>query len=84
MSIATVADSPALSRQSRRGTSVLLAIAVIAAAFAVLDIAEVSHQLDEDRTGLAVLAATIAAMHGATAALAVWHVADATSTTRPA
>jgi heme/copper-type cytochrome/quinol oxidase subunit 3 len=31
MSVATVADSPALSRQSRRGTSVLLAIAAVIA-----------------------------------------------------
>lgn len=60
-----------LWRPDRR---VLVVIAVAAAAFAVLDIAEVSHQLDEDRTGLAMLAATIAALHAATAALAVWHL----------
>jgi hypothetical protein len=69
-----------LWRPDRR---VLVAIAVVAAAFAVLDIAEVSHQLDEDRTGLAVLAATIAAMHAATAALAVWHLTASSPTSRP-
>jgi hypothetical protein len=63
---------------------VLVAIAVVAAAFAVLDIAEVGHQLDEDKTGLAVLAATIAAMHAATAALAVWHLTARAPTSRPA
>ena len=36
--------------------------------FAVFDIAEISHQLDESRTGLAVLAAVIAAVHLAAAA----------------
>ena len=37
--------------------------------FAVFDIAEISHQLDESRTGLAVLAGVIAAVHlGAAAA----------------
>ena len=47
-------------------------------AFAVLDIAEVIHQLDEDRTGLALLAGVIATAHAAAAALAVQQ-----ATTRP-
>ena len=38
--------------------------------FAVFDIAEIRHQLDESRTGLAVLAAVIAAAHLAAAATA--------------
>jgi hypothetical protein len=54
------------------------------AAFAILDIAEVGHQLDEDRTGLAVLAATIAALHAAATALAVWRLTARAPTTRPA
>jgi hypothetical protein len=65
-----------LWRPDRR---VLVVIAIASGAFAVLDIAEVIHQLDEDRTGLATLAATIAAMHAAVAALAVWHTAPASS-----
>lgn len=49
----------------------LLVLAALAAAFAVLDVAEVIHQVDGDRAGLAVLAAIIAAVHVAAAALAV-------------
>jgi hypothetical protein len=52
----------------------LVVVALVAAGFAVLDIAEVARQVDEDRPGLAALAATIAAMHAATVAGAVWLV----------
>lgn len=38
--------------------------------FAALDVREVFHQLDEDRTGLAVLASVIAALHLAAAGVA--------------
>ena len=38
--------------------------------FAVFDVAEITHQIDESRTGLAVLAAAIAAVHVAAAATA--------------
>jgi hypothetical protein len=56
----------------RRPDRRLLAlVAVVAATFAVLDIAEVIHQLGEERTGLAMLAGVIAALHGAAAVLAV-------------
>jgi hypothetical protein len=48
----------------------LLGIAGTMLAFALLDIREVSHQSDEARTGLAVLAAAIAAMHLAAAIVA--------------
>jgi hypothetical protein len=65
----------------RRDRRVLVVTAVVAGAFAVLDIVEVSHQLDEDNAGLAVLAATIAVLHAATAALAVWHTIDNPPTT---
>jgi hypothetical protein len=55
----------------RRDRRLLLVIAVVAAGFAVLDAAEVAHQLDEDHTGLALLAGLIAALHAAAAALAL-------------
>jgi hypothetical protein len=48
----------------------LIAIAAFTAGFAVLDIAEFTHQLDEDRTGLAVLAAILALLHAGIGALA--------------
>jgi len=53
-----------------RAEALLAAVAVAMIAFAVLDIREVAHQLDEDRTGIAVLAAVIATLHLAAAALA--------------
>jgi hypothetical protein len=49
----------------------LLVIAVVAAGFVVFDGAEVAHQLDEGRTGLAALAGVVAALHAAAAALAI-------------
>jgi hypothetical protein len=48
----------------------LIAIAAFTAGFAVFDIAEFTHQLDEDRTGLAVLAAILALLHAGIGALA--------------
>jgi hypothetical protein len=58
----------AWSRPERRW---LVAIAVVAAGFALVDVAEVLHQLDEDRMGLALLAAAVAALHALAAVLAV-------------
>jgi hypothetical protein len=46
----------------------LLAVALLA--FAVLDVREVAHQLDEKRTDLAVLAGAVALLHLAAAAVA--------------
>jgi hypothetical protein len=46
-------------------------IAVALLAFAALDAREVVHQLDVDETGLAVLAAAVAALHLAAALVAV-------------
>ena len=40
--------------------------------FAVVDVREVFHQLDEDKDGLALLAALVAALHLAAAAVALW------------
>lgn len=70
-----------LWRPDRRA---LVVVAVVAAAFAVLDIAEVSHRLDDDQAELAALAATIAVLHAATAALAVWYVTDRAPASRAA
>jgi hypothetical protein len=58
----------AWSRPDRRW---LVAIAVVAAGFALVDVAEVLHQLDEDRMGLALLAAAVAALHALAVVLAV-------------
>lgn len=48
----------------------LIVIALFAFGFAVLDGRELLHQLDEDRTGLAVLAGAIALLHLAAAGIA--------------
>jgi hypothetical protein len=61
-----------LRRPDRR---LLLVVAAFAAAFAVLDVAEITHQIHEDRAGLAALATVIAALHTAAAAVAVQRVA---------
>jgi Flp pilus assembly protein TadB len=47
----------------------LLAVAVIALVWAVLDIREVAHQLDESRTGIALMAIAVAVLHLATAVI---------------
>jgi hypothetical protein len=54
-----------------RWRAALAATAAAMAAFAVLDVREVVHQLDESAGELAVVAAAVAALHGAAAALAV-------------
>jgi hypothetical protein len=48
----------------------LLAVALIALAWTALDVREVVHQLDESRTGIAVLAALVAVLHAMVLALA--------------
>jgi hypothetical protein len=40
-------------------------------AFAALDVREVAHQLDDDHTAMAILAATVAALHIAAAGVAI-------------
>jgi len=49
----------------------LVATAFAMAAFAVLDLRELIHQLDESNTGLAVQAGAVAILHGAAAVTAV-------------
>ncbi len=65
-------------RPTRR---VLLATAAFAAAATILDLAEIPHQIDHSRGGLAALAALIAVLHlaAAAAAAALW-----TTTRHPA
>ena len=50
--------------------AVLLVVAVIALAWAALDVREVVHQLDESHTGIAVVAIVVALLHLAAALLA--------------
>jgi energy-converting hydrogenase Eha subunit A len=59
--VASVALAALVWLRPRR--HVFVVIAVFAAAFVVLDVAEVVHQLDHSREGLAVLAAIIGLMH---------------------
>lgn len=58
----------AWTRPDSRALLALISIAMLA--FAVLDIREVAHQLDEDETGIALLAALVALLHLAAAGLA--------------
>jgi Flp pilus assembly protein TadB len=51
-------------------TALLAFVAVAMLAFAALDVREVTHQLDEDQAGVAILAASVATLHLAAAALA--------------
>jgi len=53
-----------------RPPAVLGAIALIALAWAALDVREAVHQVDESRTGIAMLAIAVAALHLAAALLA--------------
>jgi Flp pilus assembly protein TadB len=53
-----------------RPPAVLLTIAAIAVAWAVLDVREAVHQIDESRSGLAALAIAVALLHLAAAAAA--------------
>jgi hypothetical protein len=50
---------------------VLAAIAVVALAWAVLDVREIAHQLDESNTGIALVALAAAVLHATAAALAL-------------
>jgi hypothetical protein len=54
-----------------RRRAFLLAVAVIALAWAALDVREVVHQIDESRAGIAVVASAVAALHFVAATVAV-------------
>jgi hypothetical protein len=53
-----------------RARALLAILALAMLAFAVLDIREVTHQLDEERGGVAVMAGVVATLHLAAASLA--------------
>jgi hypothetical protein len=53
-----------------RAVALLALVAAAMLVFAALDVREVVHQVDEDAGGLALLAATVAALHLAAAAVA--------------
>lgn len=55
--------------QLGRRRSFLLALAAIALAWALLDVREIVHQLDESRTGLALVATSVAVLHLAAVAV---------------
>jgi hypothetical protein len=57
-------------------------IADFGTGFAVLDVAEVAHQLDERHSRLALLAGLIAALHATTAVLALHQSTRTTGATR--
>lgn len=61
-----------------RQRAILVAVAVFALAFTVLDIRELIHQSNEGRTGIVILAGLIAVVHLAAGALAAF-VASRTS-----
>jgi hypothetical protein len=54
-----------------QSTWLLIGVAAAIALFALLDVREVVHQADENRTGLAILAGAIAALHAAAAVVAL-------------
>lgn len=49
----------------RRDSLLLWVVAAFTASFAVLDVAELLHQIDENRTGIAVIAAVVVVVHTA-------------------
>jgi hypothetical protein len=65
-----------------RERRVLLAIAAVALVWAILDVREVVHQLDESRTGVALIAMVVAVLHLAAAAVS-GHLARTTRTQMP-
>jgi Flp pilus assembly protein TadB len=63
--------------------AVFMVVAAFAAAFAVLDIAEMLHQIDRSNTDLAVLAAVLALVHVLAALASALGAASAPSDARP-
>jgi hypothetical protein len=62
----------AVLTRAGRDRRVLPAIAIEMLAWALLDLREVAHQLDESHTGVAAVAGVVAALHLAAAAVSVW------------
>lgn len=55
--------------RSRR--EVLIVVALLALAFTALEVAEVAHQIDANKTGLVILALLAGVLHALTAGLAI-------------
>jgi hypothetical protein len=68
--IAGFALAALIATPAGRTPALLLATAVIALAWAALDVREVMHQLDESHPGIAIVAGVVAVLHLAAAALA--------------
>lgn len=66
---ASLALAAAVWRRPRWRAALVVAAAAMAA-FALFDVREVAHQIDESAAGLAVVAVAVAALHGAAAVLA--------------
>jgi hypothetical protein len=64
----------------RRDRLLLWIVAGFAALFAVFDVAELLHQIDENRTGIAVIAAVIAIVHAAATIVAETRATNETAT----
>jgi hypothetical protein len=65
--LAGIALAVLAASQIGRLRGFLLGVMIIALAWAVLDIREVVHQIDESRTGIALVAGAVAVLHLATA-----------------
>jgi opacity protein-like surface antigen len=76
--VASVAMAAAVWRLPRM-LLVLAIVGVTMLLFAALDVREVVHQVDESRTGLAVLAGVVAALHGSAAATVAYRSRSSTS-----
>jgi hypothetical protein len=68
--LAGLALSVASASELRRRPWFLATVAIVALAWAVLDVRELVHQLDESNGGIATVAAVVAALHFAAAAVA--------------
>jgi len=63
--------------------ALFIAVTAFAAAFVVLDVAEMFHQIDRSKTGLAVLAAVVALVHVLAALASAAGSASVPSDARP-
>jgi hypothetical protein len=75
--LAGLALSVAAASELGRRRNFLLAVVVIALAWAALDVREVMHQIDESRAGIAAVAIAVAVLHLLAGAVAGRSAADA-------
>ena len=64
----------------RRDRWLLWTVAAFAALFTVFDVAEMLHQIDEDRTGIAVIAGVLAVVHASATLVAGTRATNETAT----